>query len=488
MGSLVGLAIIAKDEETSLPRLLGSIEGAFDRVVLLDTGSTDKTVEVFSDWARTQEGLDFAVGRYKWKDDFSDARNAADGLLLFGDPAKYMVGDKPLVDWKCWADCDDILVGASNIRQLCENAPQELVAYFCGYNYATDPASGQSMCYLWRERIVRSTYNHPWQGRVHEAVPIDAPVQQVPSNIVEWIHSKDFSVSENSNDRNLRILTKWNEDDPGNSRVVGYLGTENAMQGKWHEAIEFYKEYATLGSKWDEERAQMYRKMASCYIELGDFDAARQAAYNAMGVLPRWPDSYLSLAEVTMHLGQWEQAKQWAQRVLEIGKPETMLIINPVDYSFLPLKVIAGCSAQLGDIEGALEAGEAAQRIVPTDQGLNREMYHWRNTVKRERTAKTFAMCAQQLIGHDEQFKALKLLEDCVPAYAMEHPVVCELRSSLRERLLWTHDKQDFSEHYETGGSKPEDFIPDERIDELCGYLPRTNFLLDGIKESLRGV
>ena len=48
----VGLAIIARDEAANLPWLLDSVRGAFDQVVLCDTGSTDATVEIFEQWAR----------------------------------------------------------------------------------------------------------------------------------------------------------------------------------------------------------------------------------------------------------------------------------------------------------------------------------------------------------------------------------------------------------------------------------------------------
>lgn len=481
----VGLAIIAKNEEQTLPRLLGSIEGAFDRVVLLDTGSKDKTIKVFQEWARVQSDVTYGVAKYKWIDDFAHARNAADGLLLYGDPKKYESGDTPMVGWKVWADCDDVLVGAQNIRNLCENAPEQLAAYFCGYNYAIDPASGQSMCYLWRERIVRSSYTQPWIGRVHEAVPIHAPVQQVPSNLLEWVHLKEFSELENDAERNLRILTKWNEDQPNDPRIVGYLGTENAMRGRWNEAIEFFHEYIGLKTEWDQERAQIYRKLASCQIELGNLEAAEQCGFEAMKVMPNWPDNYITLAEVLMHRGEWTKALEWSKRVLELGQPETMLIINPIDYNFLPLKMIAGCYGQIGNMDEAIASGEAAQQIIQSDNMLNGELHRWRGVAKRERTAATFVMCAQQLIGHDEQLKALTLLEQCVPAYATEHPSVCELRSFLRERLLWTRDIDDFAEHYESGGSKPEDFIEDDRIDPLCEYLPRTQFLLEGVREQL---
>jgi len=53
----VGLAIIARDEQDDLPQLLASVEGHFDQVALLDTGSKDDTVGVFLRWADTMHQI-----------------------------------------------------------------------------------------------------------------------------------------------------------------------------------------------------------------------------------------------------------------------------------------------------------------------------------------------------------------------------------------------------------------------------------------------
>ena len=78
MKPTVGLALIARDEQDILPRLLHSIEGAFDQIVLVDTGSEDDTVKVFERWADAQSlPLGHKVDRISWPDDFAAARNHA---------------------------------------------------------------------------------------------------------------------------------------------------------------------------------------------------------------------------------------------------------------------------------------------------------------------------------------------------------------------------------------------------------------------------
>jgi glycosyltransferase involved in cell wall biosynthesis len=115
----VGLALIVKNERETLPGLLESIAGAFDQVVLVDTGSKDGTWDVFKDWARETLGPDdtlhprgfetWKVAKFEWVDDFAAARTFADSLLD--------------TDWTCWADADDVLRGADRLRGLAAEAP-----------------------------------------------------------------------------------------------------------------------------------------------------------------------------------------------------------------------------------------------------------------------------------------------------------------------------------------------------------------------------
>lgn len=480
----VGLAIIALNEETVLPNLLHSVDKCFDRVVLLDTGSTDDTIKVFQEWAREQLDMTYAVGRYEWIDDFSDARNAADGLLLYGDPKKYEDTTPPMVDWRVWADCDDVIRGAENIRRITETAPPEINGFFAGYNYAQD--GDTCVCYLHRERIVRATYGR-WVGRVHEAIPIPQGVSHLPTSDLEYVHKKPITVesSRESNERNVRILDKWNTDEPDNPRIIGYLGTENAIRGRLDEALGYFQQYIGLTTGWDEERAQIYRKYVQTLIGLDRWDEAYDIAFEPMRVLPDWPDNYLTLAEVCMARSEWKKAYSWAKRALELGRPNTLLIVNPLDYTFHPMKLMAACLGNMNQIDEAIKVGEEALALMPNDGPLQAEYRRWSELSRREHTANTYVMVAQQLIAFDEQWKAKILLEQCVPHFAMEHPAVVAIRSQLRERIMWTASLTSFADHYEYGGSKPEDFIEDDNIDPLCDYLPRTNFLLAGLREQL---
>lgn len=465
----VGLALIALNEERSLPRLLASVEGCFDRVVLLDTGSRDRTVDAFIAWAREQPGVTFSVGRFDWVHDFAAARAAADELL----------GD---VDWTCWADADDEIVGADHLRSLTTQAPPELSAWVFDYDYSTDE-HGNLVCVLKRERLVRRGAGQ-WSGRVHEAQLIAGGSTVVDRRLVRWVHHKTID-AKTSNLRNLRILRAWVKDEPHNPRVLGYLGTEEAARGQHKRAVSYFRRYLKLKTGWDEERAQIHRKLSASLMALGRHNEAAQTALAALAVVPDWPDSHLSLAEACYQLGEYDKSVKWAREVLRLGQPDSLLILNPLDYHWKPRVVLAAALGALNRVDEALAVAQEALAVVPDHTELRRHAVGWRTTSEREHIAATWVGCAQMLIRCDEQLKALTLLEQTVPYFATDHSSVVVARSQVRERLLWTRDPALYAQHYRTGGSKAEDFHTDERALQVAQALSRAHFLARNVREMM---
>jgi tetratricopeptide (TPR) repeat protein len=470
----IGLALISKNEEATLPTLLASIEGAFDRVVLLDTGSTDDTVRIFREWAEAQSGVPgsftYGTGFFDWVNDFAAARTAAEELL-----------QRVPVEWVCWADCDDELVGAKNLRMLCDHCPSEAVALVADYAYAHDE-QGNCVCTLKRERVVRAGHG-TWTGRVHEAQLLDGPTIPVDPAHCLWVHRKPMTDAPLSSERNLRILTQWNDEEPGNPRVLAYLGTELAAQGQPEQAIQWFDAYLALDTGWPEERAQVHRKLATCLISTGDLDRAVTVALQGLLVVPGFADNYLSLAQASYLQGRHREAIYWAHETLRLGQPDTLLILNPLDYVVEPRYVLCASHTALGEWMEAVTHGEQALQLVPYHQMLAQGVAYAKREAKIHHTAQTFAGAARLLVAHDEQSKALQVLEDCVPHFAVDHPEVVGLRSMVRERLAFIDAPEAYERHYQEGGSKPEDAVEDYTA--VCEQLPRARFLLDGLREQI---
>lgn len=91
----LSLCVIARNEEAQIERCLLSAKPIVDEMVVLDTGSTDRTREL-------ARALGAAVFDWPWRDDFAAARNAA--------------LDRAAGDWTLWLDADEALLPESHAR------------------------------------------------------------------------------------------------------------------------------------------------------------------------------------------------------------------------------------------------------------------------------------------------------------------------------------------------------------------------------------
>lgn len=178
----ISLCMIVRNEEMHIARCLDSIAGLVEEIIIVDTGSTDRTVEIVSDYTSK-------VYSYPWTDDFSDARNYS--------------FSKASMDYCMWLDADDILPETEKDKflQLKQSLPSDTDIVMMKYNTAFDEAGMPFFSYF-RERWIRNCSKYRWIGAVHEVIPPNGKV--LYSDIV-ICHKK---ISAGNPDRNLKIYQK----------------------------------------------------------------------------------------------------------------------------------------------------------------------------------------------------------------------------------------------------------------------------------------
>ena len=337
----LGLALIARDEAEVLSGLLRSVEGAFDQVVLLDTGSRDRTPDVFRDWARaeagTHPGFSWRLEKLQWSDDFALARNAAQALLE--------------TDWLVWADADDELHGAPELRHVAEGADPAVAAFAAHYDYARMPGN-QPLVDQWRVRMVRAGTGR-WRYPVHEQQVVDGRVELISPETVRWLHRRPFQTGDSRGRRNLEILRRWVKDEPDSLRALDYLGREEAIRGDHEAAVALFSRYVELSPPWNGERVLLHRQFSLSLIALERLDDAERIAAAAAEVVPDWADSHLTLAEIALERGHTDAAIRHAERALELGRPDSVLATAGAWYTLHPRVILARALREAGRHEDA---------------------------------------------------------------------------------------------------------------------------------------
>ena len=175
----LSVCMIVKNEEEVLSRCLASAVQFADEVVVVDTGSVDKTKEIARQY--TEKVYDFA-----WQDDFAQARNFA--------------FSKGTCDYLMWLDADDVVTpeNIERIRELKRTMDGAVDLVMMQYRVAFDAAGQPTFAYE-RERIVKRGAGFVWEGAVHEVI---APAGRILHSDIAIEHRKE---KPGDLDRNLRI-------------------------------------------------------------------------------------------------------------------------------------------------------------------------------------------------------------------------------------------------------------------------------------------
>lgn len=217
---------ITKNEAENLPRLMTSLQGFADRVVVVDTGSTDNTVEVAT-------GLGAEVHSIAWPDSFSDARNKAVELANTANAT-----------WIAMFDADEILTDGVDLRNKLKTLPAN-IGVVSIYHRTRFGHRFPRNC-IWKPGAAQ------WKYRFHEhLLPVKPNTQTVLNHYVD--HPDDVGKN-HQDDRILEMMRLDMVENPESATRKYYFGRQ--LFYKQDEAcLEIFKDvYET--SKWQAEAAQ----------------------------------------------------------------------------------------------------------------------------------------------------------------------------------------------------------------------------------------
>ena len=332
---------IAKNEEKFVERWAKSAKDA-DYILLADTGSTDRTVEI-------AESLGIMVYNIKidpWR--FDDARNASLALL----PAD--------VDYCIPLDLDEVLTG--NWRDVLEREfARGITRPRYKFIWSWKP-NGEPDVQFYGDKIhARSGFR--WKHPVHEVV-VSTGIPQVESfsTDMEIHHLPD---STKSRSLYFPLLKLSVEEDPRDDRNAYYYARELFYNQQYPEAIQEFERFLTL-SKWDAERASAYRLMARC---TDDFEQKEKYLFDSLAEVER-RETFLELAFLYYHKQEWELCMGNINRLLGITERPMDYISEAVAWDGTPYDVGAVAAYHCGFVGLSVEWTKKALEYNPDDERL----------------------------------------------------------------------------------------------------------------------
>lgn len=339
--SSISLCMIVKNEEETMARCLRCVKDIVDEMIVVDTGSTDRTKEIAA--AEGAEVFDFL-----WREDFAAARNYAFSLAVS--------------DYCMWLDADDVLDKEDQRRlaQWKERLEQEQPdVVMMPYDVAFDE-EGQPTFTYFRERILRRGPLSHWQGRVHEVI---TPWGKVLYGDVHVRHKKE---KPHDADRNLRIYeTMLAEGCVLSARELYYYGRELYYHDRNEEAAEIFRKFLKHPDGWLENRLEASRQLAECYGRMGEGKKQLQTLYESFLLdLPR-AETCCMLGGIYFEQGEWRKAAFWYETALRTEKEHAGGFVQEECYGYLPCIQLCVCYDRLGERQKAETYNEMAALWKP---------------------------------------------------------------------------------------------------------------------------
>lgn len=339
---------ISKNEEKFVKRWMNSVNEA-DEIFVLDTGSTDNTVEKLK-----KMGAHVVVKEIiPWR--FDVARNEALNLI----PEDY--------DICVSLDLDEIIEKGwrKKLEILWKNGINHL-RY--NYNWSLDK-NNKPIINFYIEKI-HSRKDFKWINPVHEVLKYTGKEEK-------WLTTDEITVNhypdrKKSRSSYLPLLELSVKEDPLNDRNMHYLGREYMYYNRYNDAIDTLIKHLKLKSAtWKDERCASMRFIARCYYFLERYDEANMWYEKAINEAPYLKDPYMEKALFHYMLKDYTKTKEYCLESLRITNNQKSYINEEFSNDFTAYDLLQICEYYLNNFDKSLYFCNKALEIEPNNKRLN---------------------------------------------------------------------------------------------------------------------
>lgn len=309
---LVSLCLIVKDEAGNLPALLCSVEPLVDEIVVVDTGSNDRSIDI----ARVFGAQIFS---FSWNGSFSDARNFS--------------LEQANCDWILVMDADEVLAASDlpPLRALLEGTKKPVAYSFTTRNYTDEitrknwaanageyprEERGRGWTPSDKVRLFPNDRRLRFRGAVHELLETSLLGCGIP------IHACDVPVHHYGKLDTVRNLQKQEHyyqlglkklSEPGcDDAALAELARQATELGRLDEARELW--HRLLQDRPDS--AEAHFNLGYLHLVAADYRTAHHHAVRAVLLAPELKEAAFNLAKCELFLGNAAGALQGSQEML----------------------------------------------------------------------------------------------------------------------------------------------------------------------------
>jgi len=306
--------VITKNEEKNIARCINSYKDIVDEIILVDTGSTDNTVEV-------AKNLGAKTYYYEWNNDFAAAKNYALSLAKG--------------DWIIFLDADEFFAEGH-----CYNVKKYIALLHRDEKYdgiccrmANIEENGEVKNYIVQIRIFR---NHPdirYENSIHESVRKRSEQLKVffvdKEDILIYHTGYSSNVGTTKAERNLKLLLESKEKGYFPPHFNGYMSDCYFILRDWDKAIAYAQEYINGGVSFFGYNIKPYINIIEAMIQRGDdTELVIERIKEFIKKFPDNPTFYVFMADALYRVKRYTEAFEFYKKAAELNEKYNGIEIN----------------------------------------------------------------------------------------------------------------------------------------------------------------
>ena len=337
----LSLCMIMKNEEEHLSRCLESVQGVVDEIVIVDTGSTDRSVEIAERYGAT-------VLHEAWEGDFAKPRNTAI--------------DAATGDWILVLDADEELVDGRKLLPFLQDP--ELEGYslrevnFIGEDVGIEAVVNAAF------RVFRNRPEYRYEGALHEQVMgrVDpdggVTTRFLGIEIRHYGYLDKTSRDRRKTDRNMAIVMEEVRRKPKDSFTLFNAGVEFQRIDEHDKALEYFqRSFKTLPSLRAYYASLLVRNIVASLKSLERYDEALEVLKDALQAYPDFTDLHYLQGQIHMERREYRAAIRSFRRAIELGDHGgDRYLAQSGMGSFYSWYALGSLHEQMGDIHEAVRS------------------------------------------------------------------------------------------------------------------------------------
>jgi glycosyltransferase involved in cell wall biosynthesis len=344
-GQTLSLCMIVKDEEAMLPKCLAAAREAVDEIIVVDTGSTDRTIEIAEEFGAR-------VLHHEWTGDFAAARNVS--------------FEAATSDWLMFLDADEVLMDgdAERLRELTGRTWREAF-FLVETNHTGDLEDGMSVTHD-ALRVFRNRPEYRFEGRIHEQIAHRLPPrrEKVENSTVRIEHFGYLGAvrdAKGKSRRNIELLQRQVDEGNDSPFLHFNLGSEYMAAGDAPRALEYFERaWTALADKPNRQSYGFFPSLSTRYVKALSLNGRQADALavgdEILGLMPELTDVVFEQAAAHRGLGDEEAALAALRRCQEMGDAASRYSGAVGAGRFLARAAESDVLLALGDVDGAVAA------------------------------------------------------------------------------------------------------------------------------------